>query len=151
MIVDKCRIRVYDMYNCTIKMKVVVDTSVIIAVLTNEKHKKELIRKTAGADLVAPSSLHWEVGNAFSAMLKRNRIILDLIYKALDTYSEITIRFKEVGLKETMRLCAKYDLYAYDAYFIACAQKYNLPLLSLDKVLIRAAIKSGVEVREVMS
>ncbi len=50
-----------------------------------------------------------------------------------------------------MRLCAKYDLYAYDAYFIACAQKYNLPLLSLDKALIRAAIKSGVEVREVLS
>ncbi|MFQ5648976.1 MAG: type II toxin-antitoxin system VapC family toxin [bacterium] len=55
-------------------MKLVVDTTVIIAVITNEKHKDKLIELTKGSELNAPQSLHWEVGNAFSAMFKRNRI-----------------------------------------------------------------------------
>jgi predicted nucleic acid-binding protein len=40
-------------------------------------------------------------------------------------------------------------IYAYDAYMIACAQKYRCPLLTLDKGLIRAAKEAGVEVLEV--
>ncbi|MFA6980539.1 MAG: type II toxin-antitoxin system VapC family toxin [Ignavibacteriaceae bacterium] len=58
-------------------MSLVVDASIIIAVLTNEKNKSNLIRVTVGEDLLAPSSLHREIGNAFSAMFKRNRITLE--------------------------------------------------------------------------
>ena len=50
-------------------MNIAVDTSVIIAVLTNEKSKEKLIQLTKGADLVAPASMHWEMGNAISSML----------------------------------------------------------------------------------
>jgi len=57
-------------------MNLVVDTSVIIAVITNEEHKRQLINLSKGADLIAPPSLHWEIGNAFSAMFKRKRISL---------------------------------------------------------------------------
>jgi uncharacterized protein with PIN domain len=49
-------------------MNIVVDTSVIIAVITNEPHKPQLIDITREVDLLAPLSLHWEIGNAFSAM-----------------------------------------------------------------------------------
>ena len=55
-------------------MKLIVDTSVIIAVLANEPIKEKLIALTKGVELIAPMSVHWEVGNAFSAMLKRKRI-----------------------------------------------------------------------------
>ena len=55
-------------------MALVVDTSVILAVVLNEPTKAVLIRLTTGADLIAPLSLHWEIGNALSAMLKRKRI-----------------------------------------------------------------------------
>jgi predicted nucleic acid-binding protein len=50
-------------------MEFVVDTSVIIAVIVNEPSKPALIRATQGVDLLAPSSVHWEIANAFSAML----------------------------------------------------------------------------------
>jgi len=49
-------------------MELVVDTSAIIAVLVREPLRAALIDVTAGADLLAPPSVHWEVGNAFSAM-----------------------------------------------------------------------------------
>ena len=132
------------MYNCAIKMKIIVDTSVIVAVLTNEKNKKRLIELTMGADLVAPSSLHWEVGNAFSAMLKKKRITLEQTCSALAAYADIAIRFYEVNLKEALSLCVKANLYAYDAYFIACALRLKSPLLSLDEALLSVAAESGV-------
>jgi len=125
-------------------MKIIVDTSVVIAVLTNEKNKHRLIELTKGADLVAPSSLHWEVGNAFSAMLKKKRITLEQAYRALAAYAEIAIRFFEVSLTEALSLCVKVNLYAYDAYFIACALRLKSPLLSLDEALLAAAEESGV-------
>ncbi len=55
-------------------MKIVVDTSVIVAVIANEPEKTALIEMTRGSELVAPHSVHWEIGNAFSAMLRRKRL-----------------------------------------------------------------------------
>ena len=132
------------MYNCAINMKIVVDTSVIVAVLANEKHKQRLIELTKGADLVAPSSLHWEVGNAFSTILKKRRITVEQAFRALAAYAEIAVRFYEVSLTEALSLCVKVNLYAYDAYFIACALRLKSPLLSLDEALLAAAEESGV-------
>lgn len=48
-------------------MNLVVDTSTIIAIVTNEESKPKIISLTRNADLLAPSSLIWEIGNAFSA------------------------------------------------------------------------------------
>jgi predicted nucleic acid-binding protein len=130
-------------------MKIVIDTSVIIAVLTNEKHKKRLIELTNGADLVAPASLYWEVGNALSAMLKRKRITLEQTRCALAAYSEIAIRYYEVNLEETLSLCARANLFAYDAYFVACALKLKSPLLTLDNALLSVAEESGASIIKV--
>lgn len=139
------------MYKSTINMRIVVDTSVIIAVLTGERHKRDLLRLTEGADIIAPSSLHWEVGNAFSSMLKKKKIALGQVSSALRAYARIAIRFYEVDLKETLDLCAKTNLFAYDAYFIACALKLRAPVLSLDKDLLAAARESGASAIEVTS
>lgn len=130
-------------------MNLVVDTSAIIAVITNEKHKKELIDVSTGADLIAPSSLHWEVGNAFSAMFKRKRIDLRKAKRALSAYAQIPIQFYEVDLKTALSLCSKYKLYAYDAYVIDCAIKFKSPLLTLDSGLVESAEKAGVKVKRI--
>ena len=74
-------------------MDVVADASVIIAVISNEPQRDRLIDLTKGADLLAPPSVHWEVGNAFSAMLKRRRITLAQALQAIQVYRQIPIRF----------------------------------------------------------
>jgi uncharacterized protein with PIN domain len=43
-------------------MELVIDTSVVLAVVANEPEKAELVRLTAGADLIAPASIPWEIG-----------------------------------------------------------------------------------------
>lgn len=65
-------------------MKLVVDTSVIVAVIANEPLKAALVNRTQNADLFAPRSMDYEIGNAFSAMFKRNRIRLEQAKRAIE-------------------------------------------------------------------
>lgn len=130
-------------------MAVVIDTSAVIAVIVNEPEKSALVRKTSGADLLAPTSLHWEVGNAFSAMLKRKRATATQIQHALEIYQRIPIRLIDVDLAEALGLADQLGIYAYDAYVLTCALNQNGTLLSLDGGLIHAAKQVGVAVLEV--
>jgi predicted nucleic acid-binding protein len=130
-------------------MEMVVDTSVIIAVLTSEAERAALVERTRSVQLVAPASVHWEVGNAFAAMLKRRRIKLPEIEQALEAYEGIPLRFLAVDLTTALRLAAEHNLYAYDAYVIACASRQRCQLLTLDGGLARAARAAGVQLAEV--
>ena len=100
-------------------MDIVVDTSVVIAVIANEPVKEALVELTTGADLIAPHSVHWEVGNALSAMLRRERIKIEQAIQAVQIYQQIPIRFVDVELEETLKIAAALGIYAYDAYLIS--------------------------------
>jgi predicted nucleic acid-binding protein len=128
---------------------IVVDTSVIIAVIANEPQKDVLVELTKGADLIAPHSVCWEIGNAFSAMLKRDRITLEQALEAISIYRNIPIRFVDVELEESLTIADALGIYAYDAYLIRCAQKYSSPLISLDEKLVKLAEQMDVRVIEV--
>lgn len=130
-------------------MNIVIDTSVVISVITNEKHKDELIKITKGSNLIVPASLPWEIGNAFTAMFKRKRITLKKAITALHFYRQIPLRFVDVPLTDAIEIGHKLGIYAYDAYFIVCAQKLASPLLSLDSSLLASAEKMGIKIIEV--
>lgn len=130
-------------------MKLVVDTSIIIAVLANEPMKKKLIKLTKGIELIAPMSVHWEIGNAFSAMLKRKRIDISKVIKAIQLYDTISITFIDIELEESLLIADKLNIYAYDAYLIACALKNHCQLITLDNGLISAAKNFGVKTLEI--
>lgn len=131
-------------------MEYIVDASVIIAVIANEPEKEHLIQITRGADLLAPASIHWEIGNAFSAMLKRGRISLDQAFSALEVYRQIPLRFADIELEKTLAISEQHSIYAYDAYLIRCAIKYKSPLITLDRKLAQVAQQMNVDVVEVI-
>lgn len=128
---------------------VVVDASVLIAVVTNEPEKANLIQMTQNMVLIAPPSVHWEIGHAFSAMFKRNRVSIEDAIQAIEAYKRIPIRFAEIELDEAVKLVDMLKIYAYDAYIIRCAIKYRSPLMSLDKNLINSAKLINAQVLEV--
>jgi predicted nucleic acid-binding protein len=130
-------------------MDLVVDTSTVIAVIANEPEKPSLIAKTRGHNLLAPHSLYWEIGNAFSAMLKRGRITLEQAKSAIKVYEQIPITLLDIDLKEALDIVDKHKVYAYDAYMIVCALKQSCPLLTLDSGLAYTAKAAGVEVWKV--
>lgn len=130
-------------------MDIVIDTSAIIAVITNEAAKAQLVTLTMGAQLYAPASIPWEIGNAFSAMFKRNRITIAQANQALASYQQIPIRFINIDLVQAVSIAHHYAIYAYDAYLIACAQSQRCALLTLDAGLRRAAIQAGISLVEI--
>ncbi len=98
---------------------------------------------------MAPASVHWEVGNAFSAMLKRYRITVEQARRAIEVYKSIPVRLIDVDLGHAVELAARLKIYAYDAYLLAAAQRTGAPLLTLDYGLRLAATSAGVDVLEV--
>jgi len=130
-------------------MNIITDTSVIIAVIAGEPERNALIDQTKGADLLAPPSVHWEIGNALSAMLRRKRIALDIALEAIAAYQQIPIRFVDVDLQDVLHVADTLGIYAYDAYLIQAALKYRAPLISLDAYLIECAKKMDVNIIEV--
>ena len=104
----------------------------MIAVVANEPSKPALVEATHGASLLAPTSVHWEIGNAFSAMLKRKRVPLNQVHKALDSYAEIPIQFVDVDMADALEIASDLKIYAYDAYVLQCARVHRSPILTLD-------------------
>lgn len=127
-------------------MEITIDTSALLAVCTNELSKPKLIEITAGCRLIAPASIHWEVGNALSAMLKRERIDLAQAQACVGAYQEIPVKLVDVDLSHALALAARFRMYAYDAYLLSCAVQSRTPLLSLDSALNAAASQMGIQI-----
>mgnify|MGYP001555228890 CR=1 FL=1 len=130
-------------------MKIVIDTSAIIAVIANEPNKKRIIEVSTGCELIAPSSVHWEIANAFSAMFKQKRISLENSIKCVEKYKKIPIQFYEVDLVRSLEFSNEFGIYAYDSFLITCAKSFNIPLLTLDKNLSSKAIEAGIKSLEI--
>lgn len=128
---------------------IVVDTSAIVAVILNEPHRQALVSKAQGANLISPPTLHWEVGNALSALFKKRLLSNERAQQALESYANIPIQFSDVALDSAVALSSELSIYAYDAYMILCARKHNCELMTIDSGLMHAAEKLGVRLVEV--
>ncbi len=129
-------------------MDIVIDTSAIIAVIVAEPEKSKIVEITLSKSLIAPGSIPWEVGNAFSAMFKQDRITLEDARKGLSIFESIPIRYIDPDFENALKIAKAVNIYAYDAYFLDCAQRCKAKLLTLDKKLQNAALSSNVELVE---
>jgi predicted nucleic acid-binding protein len=132
-------------------MQIVVDTSAMIAVITNEASKPAIVAATIDATLIAPSSVHWEVGNALSSLLKRRRITGEQALAALQAYQNIPLRLVDVDLEAAVQLAEEMNIYAYDAYVLVCADLLKAPLLALDGPMKKWAQAKDIQIVEVGS
>ena len=130
-------------------MDIVIDTSALLAVIVAEPERDRIIESTSGHTLIGPGSIPWEIGNAFSAMLKQRRLGLTEAQHGLEIFHTIPLRLVRIDLNNAISIANQIKLYAYDAYFLDCAVRHSAPLLTLDRGLERAALKLGVKLMEV--
>ncbi len=130
-------------------MDIVIDASAILAVIIGEPERDRVVEITAGHSLVGPGSIPWEIGNAFSSMLKLRRLSVEEAKRGLTIFQSIPIRYLAVDMENAISIAHAHDLYAYDAYFLDCATRHAAPLLTLDRPLKRVADTIGVELLEV--
>jgi len=130
-------------------MKIIADTNTFLATALNEPEKPIIISVTAGHELIAPEVLYFEIGNALSAMVKRGRLTHEEALQAFDMTQKIPVKLRNIDIRRAISIAGQEGIYAYDAYFLECAQSVNGPLLTLDAPLKKVAAKMGVKLLEV--
>lgn len=130
-------------------MEILIDASAILAVLLNEPDKNSIINLTAGSALIAPGCIEYEIGNAISAFYKRSLVdIPDGIF-IWHEFCKLPLRQVMPSLHDALLISGSDCVYAYDAYYIACAEQLGIPLLTLDATMRRVAEKRGITCMEV--
>jgi predicted nucleic acid-binding protein len=130
-------------------MDIVIDTSALIAVIVDEPERDKIIEITTGNTLIGPGSIPWEIGNAFSAMFKRNRLDLDEAKRGLEIFNSIPLRYIEPDFANAVSISKQANIYAYDAYFLDCALRQKAPIVTLDSILKETALNLRISTLEV--
>jgi len=129
-------------------MKLVADTNIFLAVVLNEPERARIIQLTANCQIIAPELLPYEIGNALSAMLKRQQLTGKQIDLAFKRTQQIPVHLLKVNIENALTVATENNIYAYDAYFLQTALAYNCPLLTLDKKMKSVATFLNIEVLE---
>jgi len=129
-------------------MNIVSDTNIFLAVALDEPEKADIIQLTVKANAISPEILPYEIGNALSAMVKRNRLKQDEALRAFDRVKSIPVRLVPIDIQNALKLALEYKIYAYDAYFLQCAKQFSYPLITLDKKMKQVAYDLKIEVVE---
>ena len=129
-------------------MKIIADTITFIAVSLNEPEKDSIIQLTQGHDLIAPDILPFEIGNALTAMMKKSSLKKEDVISAWEVVQQIPVDLRHTEIKSALRIAIKFNIYAYDAYFLECAENLRSPLLTLDIGLKRVARELGITILE---
>lgn len=130
-------------------MRIVSDSSAFLAVVLSEPERSAIVQSTQGTEVCAPDILPYEIGNALTAMVKRDRLDGNQALKAWRSFSEIPVRLLTAEIAPCLELACCQNIYAYDAYFLHITQKLSCPLLTLDKRMRQVAIDLGIEIMEV--
>jgi predicted nucleic acid-binding protein len=98
--------------------------------------------------LVAPEVLPFEVGNALTAMVKKRVLDTNEVISAWDAVQTIPMELRRIDIQAALGLAVRFNIYAYDAYFIECALNLRCPMLTLDHRMKMVARDVGIRILE---
>jgi predicted nucleic acid-binding protein len=133
-------------------MKLVIDASVAVKWILPEPGSDDAAAlRTADADLIAPSLVVAEIGNAIWKAARRGDIGRSDAAKALRTaVAHFSAIMPFDDLAETaieMAIDLRHPI--YDCLYLALARRENAPLATADEAMVAAARKAKVKVRRV--
>jgi predicted nucleic acid-binding protein len=113
-------------------MNILIDASIIISIVIDEPEKKTAIKLSKDCTLLSLAVMPYEIGNALSRLKKRRILDNEGVIAAHNTYKTIPLKLVEVDIEKALRIACKYNIYAYDAYYLEAATRLKLPLLTFD-------------------
>jgi predicted nucleic acid-binding protein len=115
----------------------VVDCSVLAAVLFDEPERESAALAMAGKELFAPDLLDHEL---VSVALKKSKLGLSKIAEqALEDLSQLRLTRCAVNGRAQFEMAQKLSLTAYDAAYVVLAADLGAPLVTFDEALGLAA------------
>jgi predicted nucleic acid-binding protein len=116
---------------------VVIDCSVIAALLFREVGESQALAQMSGRALHAPFLLAVEMSSV--ALKKQQQGYVELAAQGLLLFEEADIMFHVVRPSGVVELATKYQLTSYDASYLWLAAELKCPLLTFDARLGKAA------------
>jgi predicted nucleic acid-binding protein len=129
-------------------MDILVDASVIISIVIDEPEKEKAIKLTKDCTLLSPAMITYEIGNALSRLKKRHILDAAGVIEAYNVYKKIPLRMVEVDMENALKIACKYNIYAYDAYYLETARRLKLPLLTFDGPMKQIGYNLKIEMVE---
>ncbi len=123
-----------------VRPTLVLDCSVLSAVLFSEAMRDEALQRMAGHALNAPSLLDYEVASVAVKKLAQGWL-LESVGEAVQRYQQQGIALHPVNLREQCALAQQYGLSAYDAAYLWLAAELKAPLATFDAKLAKAAMR----------
>jgi predicted nucleic acid-binding protein len=127
-------------------MEIVSDASSFLAVILDEESRKWVIERTSGYGVVSPEVLPYEIANALIAVRKKGRITDREALKAFDISQRIPVRLLPIRIYDALKIAVKFNIYAYDAFYLQCCLETKLPLISLDVRMCDVAKNLAIKV-----
>ena len=129
-------------------MEIVADASAFLAVVLNESDRDWIINKTTGQSIISPEVLPYEIGNALIAVKRKGRLNDREILRAFDLAQRIAVSLVSVKIHDAMKIALRFNIYAYDAYYLQCCLEHTVPLISLDDRMCDVARNLNIRVVE---
>jgi predicted nucleic acid-binding protein len=115
----------------------VVDCSVVAAVLFDEPSREVAARALSGKDLFAPELLADELVSV--AVKKSRQGLEEVVRQALVDFAQLELTRSRIDVHAQWRLALQYELSAYDAAYLWLAAELGAPLATFDERLGAAA------------
>jgi predicted nucleic acid-binding protein len=127
-------------------MNIVLDASAIMAIILNEPNKDVVIKLTKGSTLLSPEMLSYEIGNALISLYKKHKLKEKEVIDAYNDFMKIPIRTLNVDMEKALKISCKYNIYAYDAYYLETAKRLKLPLITFDVPMKNVALNMNINI-----
>ena len=118
---------------------IVVDCSLLAAILFNEPSQGEALKLLSGKSLHAPNLIDHEI---ISVAVKKSEAKAGaVVQKGLDGFRKLRLTRHSIDHQAQFELALSQKLSAYDAAYLQLAVSLNAPLATYDRVLASAASK----------
>jgi len=131
-----------------VHMEMILDASAIMAIILNEPNRDKVINLTENATLLSPEAISFEIGNALLNLFKMRKITEEDVLGAYRNYTSIPIRSIKVDIEKALRIACKYNIYAYDAYYLEIASRLKLPLITFDGAMKKVGLNLKINIPE---
>jgi predicted nucleic acid-binding protein len=127
-------------------MEMLLDASAIMSVIVEEPERALVENLTKNVTIVSPSMVSFEIANGLTKMMKRKIIDKNRMMSAFEYFKWIPIKIIEVDIEEALDIAWEYNIYAYDAFYLASAVRLGLPLLTFDGNMEKIGKEIGLTV-----
>jgi predicted nucleic acid-binding protein len=130
---------------------IVLDASIVLAGTMPDEHSElanGILLQVAEEGALAPAIFPWEVANALSVAVRRNRLSYAHAEEIFDDITDLNIAVEDTQTAtiwvDVFGLSQRHALSVYDAGYLELALRMKFPLATLDKALADAAMRENL-------